>query len=149
MGRLSDKNHWPDWGKMQCERKGCATCHSIDGTRSQGPSWKGIWGKMEKMNDGPMVLVDEAYVRESMMQPQAKIVQGFEPIMPTFQGLLQEQNSGSDRVHQVVASKEDGDDSLWKHSSVNINSEDMARTVRPARGRKRITSTRPAASGAG
>jgi hypothetical protein len=45
---------------------------------------------MEKMNDGKEVLVDEAYVRESMMQPQAKIVYGFEPIMPTFQGLLRE-----------------------------------------------------------
>ena len=41
------------------------------------------------MNDGQVVLVDEAYIRESMMQPQAKIVDGFEPIMPTFQGLLQ------------------------------------------------------------
>jgi cytochrome c oxidase subunit 2 len=81
-----------DWGKLQWERKGCQTCHSIDGTKiSQGgPSWKGIWGKMEKMNDGKEVLVDAAYVRESMMQPQAKIVFGFEPIMPTFQGLLRE-----------------------------------------------------------
>jgi len=81
-----------DWGQMQREEKGCATCHSIDGTRGQGPSWKGIWGKMEKLQDGKSVLVDENYVRESMMQPQAKIVQGFDPIMPTFQGLLHEQD---------------------------------------------------------
>jgi len=81
-----------DWGAMQREEKGCATCHSIDGTRGQGPSWKGIWGKMEKMQDGKLVLVDENYVRESMMQPQAKIVAGFDPIMPTFQGLLHEQD---------------------------------------------------------
>jgi len=81
-----------DWGKLQYERKGCQTCHSIDGTKTAqgGPSWKGIWGKMEKMNDGKEVLVDAAYVRESMMQPSAKIVAGFEPIMPTFQGLLRE-----------------------------------------------------------
>src|ERR1700722_11222241 len=81
-----------EWGKIQYERDGCSTCHSIDGTKiaQGGPSWKGIWGKMEKMNDGKEVLVDEAYVRESMMQPQAKIVAGFEPIMPTFQGLLRE-----------------------------------------------------------
>jgi cytochrome c oxidase subunit 2 len=81
-----------DWGKIQYEAKGCSTCHSLDGKRGQGPSWKGIWGKMEKMNDGKMVLVDENYVRESMMQPQAKIVDSFEPIMPTFQGLLKEQD---------------------------------------------------------
>jgi len=78
------------WGKLQWERKGCSTCHSIDGSRTAngGPSWKGIWGKMEKLNNGQTVLVDPDYVLESMMQPQAKIVAGFEPIMPTFQGLL-------------------------------------------------------------
>jgi cytochrome c oxidase subunit 2 len=45
---------------------------------------------METLNNGSKVLVDEAYVRESMMYPQAKIVNGFEPIMPSFQGLLKE-----------------------------------------------------------
>ncbi len=85
------KNHPPEeWGKIQYEQKGCATCHTIDGAKSKGPSWKGIWGKMEKLKGGATVLVDESYVRESMMQPQAKVVEGFEPIMPTFQGLLRE-----------------------------------------------------------
>lgn len=78
------------WGKIQYERKGCSTCHSIDGTASKGPTWKGIWGTMVKLNNGTSVLVDEGYVRESMMLPQAKIVAGFDPIMPTFQGLLRE-----------------------------------------------------------
>jgi len=79
-----------DWGKLQYERKGCNSCHNLDGTKSKGPSWKGIWMKMEKLNNGQTVLVDEAYVRESMMSPQAKVVDGFQPIMPTFQGLLKE-----------------------------------------------------------
>ncbi len=84
------KNNPAAWGKLQWERKGCSTCHSIDGTRipGGGPSWKGIWGKMEEMNDGRKVLVDQDYVIESEDFPQAKIVKGFEPIMPTFQGLL-------------------------------------------------------------
>jgi cytochrome c oxidase subunit 2 len=86
-------NYAPEaWGKIQREEKGCATCHSIDGTRGQGPSWKGIYGKMERLHDGKTVLVDDAYIRESMMFPQAKIVEGFQPIMPTFQGLLHEQD---------------------------------------------------------
>ena len=78
------------WGKLQYERKGCSTCHTLDGTKiaSGGPSWKGIWGKMEKLNNGTEVLVNADYVRESMMLPSAKVVAGFEPIMPTFQGLL-------------------------------------------------------------
>ena len=41
-----DKNTWQEWGKIQYERKGCNTCHTVDGTTSKGPSWKGIWGKM-------------------------------------------------------------------------------------------------------
>jgi len=84
------KTHMQDWGKIQWERKGCNSCHTTDGTTSKGPSWKGIWGKMETMNDGSQVKVDEAYVKESMMNPQAKIVKGFEPVMPTFQGLLKD-----------------------------------------------------------
>jgi len=79
-----------DLGKRVWENRGCKECHSIDGVRGQGPSFKNIWGKMEKLNDGKMVQVDANYVRESMMLPQAKIVAGFEPIMPTFQGLLRE-----------------------------------------------------------
>jgi cytochrome c oxidase subunit II len=83
--------HTPEeWGKIQYETKGCQACHTIDGSRSKGPSWKGIWGKMEKLKGGGTVLVDENYLRESMMQPNAKIVDGFEPIMPTFQGLLRQ-----------------------------------------------------------
>jgi cytochrome c oxidase subunit 2 len=81
--------HTPaEWGKIQYERKGCNSCHSVDGSKSKGPSWKGIYGKSETMTSGPPVVIDDAYLRESMMNPQAKVVQGFDPIMPTFQGLL-------------------------------------------------------------
>jgi cytochrome c oxidase subunit 2 len=89
------KNHTPEeWGKIQWQEKGCETCHTTDGTRSKGPSWKGIWGKPVTVTESNgkvvTVIVDENYVRESMMQPNAKVVQGFEAIMPTFQGLLRE-----------------------------------------------------------
>jgi cytochrome c oxidase subunit 2 len=80
----------PELGKLIYENRGCATCHSIDGTRGQGPSFKGIWGHEQPLADGKSVIVDANYVRESILQPQAKIVKGFEPIMPTFQGLLRE-----------------------------------------------------------
>ncbi len=77
-------------GKLQWEQKGCNTCHSVDGSRGQGPTWKGIWGQKHKMKDGAEILVDENYIRESIVEPQKHIVQGYEPIMPTFQGLLRE-----------------------------------------------------------
>jgi cytochrome c oxidase subunit 2 len=77
-------------GRMLYESRGCATCHSLDGTRGQGPSFKGIFGEQQRTTSGPPVLVDENYVRESILQPQAKIVEGYQPIMPTFQGVLKE-----------------------------------------------------------
>lgn len=79
-----------EFGKLLYDSRGCATCHSLDGSSGQGPSFKGIFGHQVKFNDGKSATVDENYVRESMLQPQAKIVAGFEGIMPTFQGLLRE-----------------------------------------------------------
>jgi len=80
----------PELGKMVYENRGCATCHSIDGSRSQGPSWKGIWGESAKFQDGAAAPVDANYVRESVLEPQKHVVQGFEPVMPTYKGMLRE-----------------------------------------------------------
>jgi cytochrome c oxidase subunit 2 len=77
-------------GRMLYESRGCVTCHSIDGTRGQGPSFTGIFGETQTMNDGSSVVVDENYIRQSILEPQANIVAGFEGIMPTFQGLLRD-----------------------------------------------------------
>lgn len=77
-------------GKLLYEARGCATCHSLDGSRGQGPSWKGIYGTEHKMSDGRTLKVDENYLRTSILEPQAMIVQGFEGIMPTYQGLLRD-----------------------------------------------------------
>ena len=62
----------------------CSSCHSIDGTRIQGPTFKGIFGRTEKLSDGSSVVVDENYIRDSIANPQAKIVEGYPPTMPTF-----------------------------------------------------------------
>jgi cytochrome c oxidase subunit 2 len=80
------------YGQLLYESKGCATCHSLDGSRMQGggPSYKGVFGRMEKMGDGKEFKVDENYLRESMLVPSAKVVAGYENIMPVFQGLLRE-----------------------------------------------------------
>jgi cytochrome c oxidase subunit II len=77
-------------GKIMYENKGCNTCHSLDGRRGDGPSFKGVFGKTEKMSDGTVIKIDENYIRQSILQPQAHIVASFEGIMPTFQGLLRE-----------------------------------------------------------
>ena len=75
-------------GETIYKTRGCQSCHSLDGKRGDGPSFKGIWGKTEQFADGTSGVVDENYVRQSVLEPQAKVVKGFEPIMPTFQGSL-------------------------------------------------------------
>jgi len=75
-------------GEKMYNQQGCATCHSTDGSVKTGPSFKGLFGKSEALADGTSVTVDENYIRESILEPQAKLVKGFPPAMPTFKGKL-------------------------------------------------------------
>jgi cytochrome c oxidase subunit 2 len=77
-------------GSRLYANKGCLACHTTSGAPGVGPSWKGIWGKTENTNVGS-VKVDENYIRESIVDPQAKIVAGFGPVMPTFRGQVSDQ----------------------------------------------------------
>ncbi|MGH8094405.1 MAG: c-type cytochrome [Chthoniobacterales bacterium] len=71
-----------DPGYRLIKAKRCLTCHSIDGKPRPGPTFKGLYGRREEMIDGSVVTVDDAYVRESIHEPKAKIVKGFRPVMP-------------------------------------------------------------------
>jgi len=77
-----------EWGAQLYETKACVTCHSLDGSANTGPTFKGILGRQERMKDGSTVIVDENYLRESILEPQAKITEGYSPVMPTYQGVL-------------------------------------------------------------
>jgi cytochrome c oxidase subunit 2 len=68
----------------------CNTCHT-PGPQARGPVLAGIYGKPVELQGGGTVTVDDAYVRESIVNPQAKVVAGFQPIMPTFQGMVTEE----------------------------------------------------------
>lgn len=65
----------------------CLACHSVDGSTLVGPTWQGLFGKTETMEGGETVVVDEAYITESIRDPGAKIVQGYPPAMPPFPDL--------------------------------------------------------------
>ncbi|MGO9836677.1 MAG: c-type cytochrome [Polyangiaceae bacterium] len=80
-------------GQRLYAAKGCLACHTTTGAPGIGPTWKGIWAKRESTNVGP-VTVDENYVRESILDPQAKIVTGFGPVMPTFRGQISDAEIG-------------------------------------------------------
>lgn len=75
-------------GAMLYKSKACATCHSIDGIPGVAPSFLSKYGSLEKLADGSEVLVDENYIRESILNPQTKVVLGYQPVMPTYQGAL-------------------------------------------------------------
>jgi len=68
----------------------CNTCHRPD-AQGRGPVLQGLFGKSQTLQSGDTVVVDEAYVRESILNPGAKITAGFQPIMPAFQGLVSEE----------------------------------------------------------
>jgi cytochrome c oxidase subunit 2 len=69
----------------------CITCHKEDST-GRGPSLLGVFGSAVELTDGRTVVADENYLRESIMNAQAKVVKGYQPIMPAFQGQVSEEN---------------------------------------------------------
>ncbi len=69
----------------------CNTCHLTDG-RGRGPSLVNKFGTTEALASGGNAAIDEVYLRESILMPQAKIVAGYQPLMPTFQGIVSEEN---------------------------------------------------------
>jgi cytochrome c oxidase subunit 2 len=68
----------------------CATCHRADAT-GRGPILDGLAGKTVKLANGESLTADEAYIRESIVTPSAKVVEGYQPVMPTYQGLVSEE----------------------------------------------------------
>ena len=85
-------------GQQLFQTLGCASCHGANGEGGRGPTLAGAYGKMTPLQSGESVRVDESYIRESILNPQVKIVAGFGPIMPTFQGQVSE-----DQVMQLTA----------------------------------------------
>ncbi len=71
-------------GQQLVANNGCGACHTIDGSVLIGPTWRGLFGSTVKLSDGTTVVADEAYLTESIKTPQAKLVAGFPPTMPTI-----------------------------------------------------------------
>lgn len=82
-------------GKTLFAAKGCNACHSVDGGPMIGPTLLGIVGHEVELSDGVKVKVDENYIRESIVDPNARIVKGFSPMMPTYKGQLSDEEMNS------------------------------------------------------
>jgi cytochrome c oxidase subunit 2 len=85
-------------GRGLYESLGCASCHGANAEGGRGPALLGLYGSKVVLNNNQTVTGDESYLRESILNPQAKIATGFGPIMPSFQGQLSEE-----QLLQVVA----------------------------------------------
>ena len=86
-----------DAGSKLFQDLSCATCH-LDNGQGRGPVLKGAYGHQVLLANGQTVTADDAYIRESIVNPQAKVVAGFQPIMPTFQGIVTEE-----QILQLIA----------------------------------------------
>ena len=77
-------------GEALFQQLACSTCHRSD-TQGRGPNLVGVFGSKVMLEDGRTVVADEDYIRESILSPSSKVVAGFKPIMPVFQGLVSEE----------------------------------------------------------
>jgi cytochrome c oxidase subunit 2 len=77
-------------GEAAFRNLGCATCHHPD-SKGRGPVLDGLYGREVELAGGVKVTADEAYIRESIVDPKAKLVAGYQPLMPTFKGLITEE----------------------------------------------------------
>lgn len=86
-----------DAGKTIYNEQGCKSCHTLDGSKLVGPSFKGLYGRGGKLDDGSSYTADENYIKESILNPNARIVEGFAKpsAMPAFQGVLDDDQIGN------------------------------------------------------
>ena len=77
-------------GEKLFQDLGCNTCHRSD-SLARGPNLVGLFGKPVRLQGGQVVTADESYIRQSILDPASQVVEGFQPIMPVFKGLVTEE----------------------------------------------------------
>jgi cytochrome c oxidase subunit 2 len=75
-------------GEEIAAQEGCLRCHTLDGTPHIGPTWAGLYQARVPLKGGGFAIADEVYLTESMMDPLARIHAGYQPVMPSYLGLL-------------------------------------------------------------
>lgn len=86
--RIRPASNVVEEGRRVAAEQGCLKCHSVDGTRHIGPTWTDLYLRDERLQNGKTVRADEGYLTKSMMDPAADLVQGFQNVMPTYQGKI-------------------------------------------------------------
>ena len=82
-------------GEAIVRDKGCGACHSTDGSKKVGPTFKGLYGRRVELEGGGTAVADDAYIKESIFEPGAKVVKGYQNMMPSFKGVLTEDDASA------------------------------------------------------
>jgi cytochrome c oxidase subunit 2 len=85
-------------GKDLFRQLGCSGCHGSSNSTVRAPGLEGIYGKRVALSDGTLATVDERYLRDSILRPRAEIAAGYEPLMPSYEGKISE-----DEIVKIVA----------------------------------------------
>jgi cytochrome c oxidase subunit 2 len=122
-------------GEKVFSELGCSTCHRSD-SQGRGPNLQGVFGKPVQLEDGRTVTADENYVRECILDPGARRVKGFQPIMPTFQGLVSEEqvNALVAYIKSLSTAKSEAGKSASSAAPASNKAEVAARVTKEVRG---------------
>lgn len=83
--KIAEESKTPEGqGKLLATKNGCIGCHSADGAAMTGPTWFNLYGSDVKLADGSTVTADDAFIKQSILEPTATIVEGFPPVMPPY-----------------------------------------------------------------
>lgn len=101
-------------GKSLYTARGCNQCHSIDGASGRGPTWKDVFNNQRQFRDGGGALADENYIVESINNPQAHIVAGYDAIMPSYKGQLKpDEITGIIAYMKTISTHYQGPETVW------------------------------------
>ncbi len=114
-------------GEMLYATKGCNACHSVDGSAKTGPTWKGSWGTQRTFDDGTSAEMDINYVRQSILEPAAHIVDGFPNQMVSYQGRLTDREIRAISVFlKTLSSSKDDQQKAQEESDAEIAAKKAA-----------------------
>ena len=97
-------------GQTIAKEQGCVNCHTPDGKKAIGPTWKGLAGSTVTLDDGTKVVADDAYLRNSILQPKNQIVDGYSSGMPIYDGELSDAELDDliAYIHDLAPAEADG-----------------------------------------
>jgi cytochrome c oxidase subunit 2 len=90
-----DNADWVARGREVATKRACVACHTFDGQRHVGPTWRGLYGSERALADGRRIMADDAYLTRSMNEPNADVVAGYSSAMPSYQGILSAAETGA------------------------------------------------------